>query len=450
MTTSTELKDLGSNRRDVEKALKLIQRLFYDRSPRGFAVRLWDGTEVPPEGEPKSRFTLVLTHPGALRRMFIPPGELSMGEAYLRGDFDLEGDIFAAMDLAEGLTDFTLGEWIDLTRKILALPRTRSPHSSAQGRGAAQLRGTPHTPERDRAAVTYHYDTGNEFFRLFLGQWMAYSCAFFEEPVAALDDAQEAKLDYICRKLRLQPGERLLDIGCGWGGLVVYAAENYGTDVTGITLSEPQADYGRRWIKRAGLEERARIEVLDYRDLQSFDPFDKIVSVGMFEHVGRDHLPDYFGTVHRALRPGGLFLNHGIARQGTHSPSRWQRLFLQRCKFGQRYVFPDGELVPISDALSIAERVGFEVRDLESLREHYARTLHLWMKNLESHYEDAVSIKDERTYRTWRLFMAAAARGFERARTNVFQALLLKSRTDPAGPPLTRADLYRPNRKEIQ
>lgn len=444
MTTSTELKDLGTNLHDAEKASRLIQRLFDHRSPRGFAIRLWDGTEISAEEEePKSRLTLVLTHPGALRRMFVPPGELSMGEAYLRGDFDLEGDIFAAMDLAEGFADFTLGQWIGVTRKILSLPRTSSPHPSAQGRRAARLRGTPHTLERDRAAVTYHYDTGNEFFALFLGQWMAYSCAYFEEPEAGLDAAQEAKLDYICRKLSLQPGDRLLDIGCGWGGLVVYAAENYGTDATGITLSEHQADYGRGWIKRAGLEDRARIEVLDYRDLQSFNPFDKIASVGMFEHVGRDHLPDYFGAAYRVLRPGGLFLNHGIAKQGTHSPSRWQRLFLQRGKFSQRYVFPDGELVQISDALLTAERVGFEVRDLESLREHYARTLRLWVQNLESRRAEAVRIKDERTYRTWRLFMAAAARGFERGRTNLFQALLSKRRERGVGLPLTRADLYR-------
>ena len=450
MTTSSELTERRTNRRDVEEARELIESLFDGRSPRRFAVRLWDEAEIPADGEEQPQFTLILTHPGALRRMFVPPGELSIGEAYLRGDFNIEGDIFAAVNLAESFADLTGSEWLDVIRKLMALPRMDPPHPTSEGRSAARLRGTPHTPERDRAAVTYHYDTGNDFFALFLGQWMAYSCAYFEDPEMELDQAQEAKLDYLCRKLKLQSGERLLDIGCGWGGLVVYAAENYGVDVTGITLSNPQAAYGRAWIKQAGLQERARIEVVDYRDLQPFAPFDKVASVGMFEHVGRDHLPDYFNAAYRALRPGGLFLNHGIARQQAPQPNRWERAFLQRGKFSQRYVFPDGELVQIGEALSVAEHSGFEVRDVESLREHYARTLRLWVRNLESHYSDAVRITDERTYRTWRLFMAAAARGFERERASVYQALLSKSHPGAESLPMTRADLYGPERKEIK
>jgi cyclopropane-fatty-acyl-phospholipid synthase len=443
MATTSKLTEVPANRGDLEVTRDLAASLFSSRSPRRFAVRLWDQTEIPAEGEGKPQFTLVLNHPGALRRMFFPPGELSIGEAYLRGDFDIEGDIFAALGLAEGFTDLTAGEWIGITRKILSLPRSRAARPISQGRRAARLHGAPHTPERDRAAVTYHYDTGNDFFALFLGQWMTYSCAYFEDPELDLDAAQEAKLDYICRKLKLQPGERLLDIGCGWGGLVVYAAENYGVDATGITLSEPQASYGRVWINQVGLHDRARVEVVDYRDLLSFGPFDKVVSVGMFEHVGQANLPAYFHAAFRALRPGGLFLNHGIARQNAPEPSRWERTFLQRGQFGQRYVFPDGELVQIGEALSVAELTGFEVRDVESLREHYARTLRLWLRNLEFNYTDAIQITDERTYRTWRLFMAAATLGFEREHSNVYQALLSKSEPGSANPPSTRADLYR-------
>lgn len=449
MATSSESTQRRTSRRDVEEARELIESLFAGRSPRRFAVRLWNDGEIPADGGVNPRFTLNLRHPGALRRMFLPPGELSIGEAYLRGDFDIEGDIFAAVNMAENFAELTLGQWLEVVRKLLALPRMNPPHETTKGRGAARLRGTPHTPERDRAAVTYHYDTGNDFFALFLGQWMAYSCAYYEDPEMELDQAQEAKLDYLCRKLKLKRGERLLDIGCGWGGLVVYAAEYYGADVTGITLSDPQAAYGRAWIEQAGMKSRARIEVVDYRDLQSFAPFDKVVSVGMFEHVGRDHLPEYFNAAYRALRPGGLFLNHGIARQKAELPKRWERALLQRGKFSQRYVFPDGELVQIGEALSIAEQAGFEVRDVESLREHYARTLRLWVRNLESKYSEAVRITDERTYRTWRLFMAAAARGFESERANIYQALLLKSLPGAVGLPMTRSDLYRQERMEI-
>ncbi len=296
--------------------------------------------------------------------------------------------------------------------------------------------------ERDRQAVTYHYDTGNDFYSLFLGWWMAYSCAYFATAGADLDSAQEAKLEHICRKLRLKPGERLLDIGCGWGGLVVYAAERYGTQATGITLSRPQAEYATRWIRQAGLEDRVAVELRDYRDLGGSQPFDKAVSIGMFEHVGRARLKDYFLSVNRVLRPGGLFLNHGIAAQDRPQEGWLGRLALQRGKFMQRYVFPDGELVPVSEALAWAERVGFEVRDVEGLREHYALTLRQWVRSLEARRAEAVRLTDERTFRTWRLYMAAAAQGFEHGNTNVFQVLLSKSRTGRAEVPLTRTDLY--------
>ena len=306
-----------------------------------------------------------------------------------------------------------------------------------------QLSGQEHSRERDRQAVTYHYDTGNGFYALFLGRWMAYSCAYFETAETDLDAAQAAKFEHICRKLRLKPGERLLDIGCGWGGLVVYAAERFGVEATGINLSQPQIDYARDWIREAGLEGQARIELLDYRDIDPGQPYDKIVSVGMVEHVGRDKLDEYFQAAYRALRPGGLFLNHAI---GTHlrRPDTWfERTFLQRGKFMQSYVFPDGELVWISDMLRAAERCHFEVRDVESLREHYALTLRCWIANLERHHEAAVALKDERTYRTWRLYMSASAYGFDSGGINVYQALLSKTEAGRAELPLTRDDVYR-------
>lgn len=423
---------------------EIITRLFQGASNQGIAFRLWDNRVLFSESGVKPRATLVLTHPGALRRMFFPPGELTLGEAYLRGDFDIEGDIFTAMAFATVIANLTKQDMLFLVGKILSLPNSDPPQIFLEGRQRARLQGARHSPERDRTAVTYHYDTGNEFYRLFLGKWMAYSCAYFSDPRMELDAAQEAKLEHICRKLRLRQGDRLLDIGCGWGGLVVYAAEKYGVKATGITLSEPQVEYGNDWIRRAGLSDRARVEVRDYRDLGGHEPFDKIVSVGMFEHVGQARQKEYFQCAFRALRDGGLFLNHGIALQASRPANWFERGFLQSGQFSNHYVFPDGELLQVSQALSIAESVGFEVRDVEGLREHYALTLRNWVKNLEANREQALHLKDERTYRTWRLFMSASAYGFESGQISVFQALLSKSAFGKAELPLTRKDLYAP------
>lgn len=420
----------------------LITGLFGKDLKRTFAVRLWNGEELPTGSAEVPRFTLALTHPGSLRHMLVPPGEMTLAEAYLGGDFDIEGDIFAAMDLTGQLESLSPGDWLKMARQVRSLPNTDPPEIYNSGRQRARLKGVRHSRARDQAAIAYHYDVGNDFYSLFLGHWMAYSCAYFTTHEADLDTAQAAKFEHICRKLRLKSGDRLLDIGCGWGGLLIYAAENYGVQALGITLSKPQVEYGQNWIQEAGLADYAQIEMRDYRDLAVKEPFDKIVSVGMFEHVGRSKLHEYFGSVWHALKPGGLFINHGIATQGHQAPNWFERTFFQRGEFTQRYVFPDGELVPISDALTFAEEVGFEVRDLESLREHYALTLRHWVHNLEAHHDQAVQYKDERTYRTWRMYLAASAHGFESGRINVFQALLSKNRNGLAGLPLTRADLY--------
>jgi cyclopropane-fatty-acyl-phospholipid synthase len=288
--------------------------------------------------------------------------------------------------------------------------------------------------ERDREAVRYHYNVSNDFFRLFLGPTMVYSCAYFEREDATLDEAQTAKLDLVCRKLRLRPGERFLDIGCGWGSLVMHAARHYGVQATGITLSEKQAELAQRRIKEAGLEDRARVEIADYRELRG--SFDKIASVGMVEHVGAAKLPAYFASAHRILAPGGVFLNHGITAVGeTTSPRR--RTFIAK------YVFPDGELVPIERMLAEAERAGFETRDVEDLREHYARTLRHWVRNLESRRDEALRHVSEETFRVWRLYMSGSAGSFAAGRIRIYQSLL--SKPLPNGDsrlPLTRADWY--------
>jgi len=410
---------------------RLLETLLADYPRRDFQVRLWDGTTWGTEERP--RFTLVLKHPGALRAMFLAPSELTLGEAYICDDFNIEGDIEAAFELAEYLLGQECsGEGFDLNERLRKLPARERPRV---GSNAIKLCGSVHSRGRDQQAVTYHYDLPANFYALWLDQRMVYSCAYFATPEEDLDSAQQRKLDYICKKLRLRRDERLLDIGCGWGGLIIHAAANYGVQAVGLTLSVPQAEVARQRLRHASLSDRCRVEVSDYRDIDHGQQYDKIVSVGMFEHVGEALLPEYFNQAYKLLRPGGVFLNHGIAYSATYrrkGPS-----------FSDHYVFPDGELVPINTTLRAAEGSGFEVRDMESLREHYALTLHNWVQRLEAHAEEARRITDDKTYRIWRLYMAGSAHAFRTDRLNVYQTLLAKPRHGDSGLPLTREDWYR-------
>ena len=268
----------------ASRASSLLDRLF--PPPHGFGLRLWDGKEMPAQGRPT--FTLALNHPGALQRMFTPPVELSLGEAFIYGDFDIEGDIFSTFMLIDDITtrSFSAADIAALARDLLALPGPGP--RRLEGRGPARLRGALHSRERDRAAVQYHYDVGNDFYALWLDRYMQYSCAYFPTGAEELDTAQEYKLEHLCRKLRLRPGDRLLDIGCGWGGLAMYAARKYGARVLGVTLSRNQMVYSNDHISAANLGDRVSVRLQDYHDLGP-EMFDKIVSVGMFEHVGREH-----------------------------------------------------------------------------------------------------------------------------------------------------------------
>jgi cyclopropane-fatty-acyl-phospholipid synthase len=396
--------------------------------------RLWTGT-LWPGAEPRPA-TVVLQHPGALRAMLLPGHELGLAEAYLYNDFDIEGDIERVFDLAEAVARGTSG-WrkkIRSARDLVRLPAESRQHEGR--RGPARLSGQRHSVERDRQAVTFHYDVSNDFYALWLDRRMVYSCAYFSTTGDDLDAAQARKLDYICRKLRLRPGQRLLDIGCGWGGLVMHAAECYGVDATGITLSQPQVALANRRIAEAGLADRCRVLAQDYRQVDVAQPYDVLVSVGMFEHVGEELLPAYFAQAISLLRPGGVFLNHGIAGRATDKPTHGPN-------FNDTYVFPDGELVPINVTLRAAETSGFEVRDVESLREHYALTLRHWVHRLEANHERALEFVDEPTYRVWRLFMSGSAHGFTHGRLNVYQTLLVKPGEGGAsGLPLTREDWY--------
>ncbi len=423
--------------RQAEISLSLLQRFLEDYHPSDFDVRLWDGTVWSPETTEEPRFTLVLKHPGALRNMFLNVSDLTLGEAYIFDDFDVEGDIEAVYQVAERLTEqgISLADKARLGHMLLKLPSNRRPSITGS---SAELEGETHSRERDRQAIKYHYDVSNEFYSLWLDKNMVYSCAYFATPCDDIDTAQEQKLDYICRKLRLKPGERLLDIGCGWGGLVMFAAREYGVKAEGITLSESQAELANQRMLDAGLADRCRVRICDYRDLNEKESYDKLVSVGMFEHVGSALLGDYFEQAFRLLKPGGVFLNHGIARC---IPSGEQPK-LTKPTFISEYVFPDGELTNISKTLTVAERTGFEVRDVESLREHYALTLRNWVGRLEDCHDEAVRETDETTYRIWRLFMSASAYGFRTGRINVYQALLAKPENGVSGLPLQRSDWY--------
>jgi cyclopropane-fatty-acyl-phospholipid synthase len=418
----------------AEATIAFLRDVFSDL-PREFAVRLWDGTVWEPDSGAAPRFTLVLRHPGAVRAMFWPPGELSLAEAYLYDDYDVEGDLEAVFPVADELIErgVSIGHRLRRMRRLHALPSERRPRV---GRQAAELRGRRSSLERDRQAVGYHYNLSNEFFALWLDPTMAYSCAVFASADEELATAQRRKLDYVCRKLRLEAGERLLDVGCGWGGLVLHAVQEFGVEALGVTLSSAQVALASSRISDAGLDDWCRVELRDYREIGEPASFDKIASVGMYEHVARDALTDYFRHVHSLLRPGGVFLAHGIAASASAPPSNGQT-------FLNTYVFPDHDLVPISTLLVSAEEAGFEVRDVESLREHYVLTTRKWLARLEARHDEACRLTDEVAYRIWRLTLAASAHRFASGRANLYQVLLAKPDARGAtGLPLSRADWY--------
>jgi cyclopropane-fatty-acyl-phospholipid synthase len=422
------------NDKTMNQTFVLLEKVFSSEVTEKVGIRLWNGTSWP--DDKKRPAMIVLKHPGALRNMFLPGNEVGLGEAYLRDDFDIEGDIETVFEIVETLTQKAARGLrnLEIAWGLLRLPGGNKKTSAKRNR--ARLTGKPHSLERDRQAIAYHYNVSNQFFALWLDKNLVYSCAYFISPDDDLDTAQDQKLDYICRKLRLKPKQRLLDVGCGWGGLVMHAAKHYKVDATGITLSQPQADLANKRIEKVGLVDQCRVYVQDYRQTASFEEYDALVSVGMFEHVGASLLSTYFSQAFQLLKPGGVFLNHGIAKRATDKPRR-------EPTFSETYVFPDGEVVPIHVTLRAAEKAGFEVRDVESLREHYALTLRNWVDRLETNHEQAIQFVKESTYRIWRLFMSGSAYGFSTGFNNVYQTLLVKpNERGKSGLPLTRRDWY--------
>lgn len=417
----------------ADLTLRFFKDLLGNYHPRNFVIELWDKTQWPAETNQFCRFILKINRPEAISSVFHHPTQLALAEAYIYDDFDIQGDIESIFPLADYLSNLSTVKRLHLATWLMRLPESSSRHRVNDH--AAALHGRRHSRQRDRLAIHHHYDVSNDFYRLWLDPNMVYSCAYFHDAEDDLATAQVQKLDYICRKLRLAPGERFLDIGCGWGGLVIHAAKHYGVHALGITLSEQQLTFARERIQQENLERVCEVKLMDYREVDGTESFDKLASVGMVEHVGQQNLEEYFRCAYRLLRDGGVFLNHGIGIPENYSKPEGP-------SFGDVYVFPDGELVPIGTMTRVAEKEGFEVRDVENLREHYARTLHYWVHRMTERKEEALRFVDDTTYRIWRLHMAGSAYYFHTGRLDLYQTLLVKSSTGSSHLPFTRADWY--------
>ncbi|WP_137886190.1 C17 cyclopropane fatty acid synthase CfaB [Pseudomonas sp. 2FE] len=377
-------------------------------------LRLWNGHEL--DLGPAPSVTMVLKDP-SLVAQFTHPSLDALGGAFVEGRLGLEGPMSEVIRIGDVLSQALLGE----------------------GEAILPAR-TEHDKATDAAAISYHYDLSNEFYALWLDREMVYSCAYFETGTEDLEQAQQAKLRHLCRKLRLQPGERLLDVGCGWGGLARFAAREFGVQVFGITLSQEQLELARARVRAEGLEAQVQLELLDYRDLPQDGRFDKVVSVGMFEHVGHANLPLYCQRLYGAVRAGGLVLNHGITSKNTDGRpvGRGAGAFIGR------YVFPHGELPHLANMTALLSEAGLEVVDVESLRRHYARTLEFWSARLENKLAEAAQLVPEQVLRIWRLYLAGCAYGFARGWMNLHQILAVKPLSDGSHElPWSRADLYR-------
>ncbi|GAB7042461.1 MULTISPECIES: class I SAM-dependent methyltransferase [Catenuloplanes] len=392
-------------------------------------LRAWDGSEVGPAGAP----ALVIRDKRALRRVLWQPSQLGLARAWVAGELDVDGDLY------EVLLRIASVVWRE--EKVNAVRLLREAMSlGIVGRQPAPppeeivMSGRRHSRGRDRGAISHHYDVSNDFYRLVLGPSMVYSCAYWPSADATVERAQHDKLDLICRKLGLRPGQRMLVVGCGWGSLAVHAARHYGVSVVGVTISREQAELARKRVAEAGLTELVEIRLQDYREIGA-ERFDAISSVGMAEHVGTATYAEYAAILFHLLRPGGRLLNHQIGARHTSAAATGDKP-----TFINRYVFPDGELVPLPVTATLIENAGFEIRDVEALRPHYALTLRAWVTNLETHWDEAVTLAGAGRARVWRLYMAACALAFETDRLGVNQILAIRPLPDGHDAlPLTRS-----------
>jgi cyclopropane-fatty-acyl-phospholipid synthase len=402
-------------------------------------IRGWDGSRT---GLPNAQWAMKFNNRRGLRRLLWAPNELGFARAYVSGDIEIEGDLLAGMEVLDRMSDPARGPGVRIdaeTKRALMNAALRlgiiGPPPKPPSEEAKLARGHRHAKHRDAAAISHHYDVGNDFYCLVLGESMTYSCGYWATPDDDLAVAQYAKCDLVARKLGLTTGMRVLDVGCGWGTFALHAARNYGVRVVGITLSREQADYASKRMIDEGTSELVEIRVQDYRDVAD-GPYDAISSIGMAEHVGAAMLPTYAAQLYGLLRPQGRLLNHAISRR-PGKPAAFSKT-----SFIDRYVFPDGEIEPMATMINALEGAGFEVRDVESLREHYALTLRAWVANLEDNWQEAVTFSSAGRARIWRLYMAGSALGFTANRLGINQILAAKpDEHGHSGIPSTRTDL---------
>jgi cyclopropane-fatty-acyl-phospholipid synthase len=426
-----------------------VATVFENKLP--FRVEAYDGSVAEPTVESRANsVTLKIISRDAISRILTHPGELGLARAYVAGDIDVDGDL----DPLFGLEVPPLRHLLNAknVRSLLSVVGTSAIRPLAPPAVEARPRGVLHSKGRDRQAVTHHYNVSNRFYEMVLGPSMTYSCAVFATPEDTLEQAQARKVDLVARKLDLQPGMRLLDVGCGWGAMAIHAARHYGASVVGVTLSEPQRRYATEQAKLAGVSDLVEFRLQDFRDIDD-GPFDAISSIGMSEHVGRRSLPNYTQIIFDLLKPGGRFLNHAIGKPVSFDddpqPSRASEMNRQTkialgmrgpsksgSAFIERYVFPDGELHEVGSLISMFQAHGFEVRHVESLREHYAITLRRWVDNLTKRFDEAVEEVGAERARVWRLYMTGSAVGFERHHLEIHQVLNVRPLEGKSGVPL--------------
>lgn len=408
-----------------------------------FSVRLWDGTMVPLGENVDTDFYLAVNTPGTIGSLLRWPTYENLLLHYVKGNLDISGDLldFEAV-VREKRPKDTLKKInkLAIAKQCLPLLLTRSDRGEINHRYRDETTGRKQSRRNNKEFIQFHYDVSNEFYQLFLDSEMQYSCGYFTAYDKTLDQAQHDKLDMICRKLRLQPGERLLDIGCGWGGLICHAARNYGVHAHGVTLSERQYEYTMEKIKRLNLEDKVHVELRDYLTLEG--TYDKISSVGMFEHIGIANMDTYFAKINSLLRDRGILMNHGISRRAKSTKKEVKKIRPER-RLLLKYIFPGSELDNVGHTIDTMQLNGFEVHDVEALREHYGLTTSHWYRNLLKNKEKALKIVGEEKLRMWLLYLAAVSIGFTNGSIHIFQVVATKHRAKGAsGLPLTRADLY--------
>lgn len=426
-------------------AARLIRIVVETLKPR-FAVELWTGERIAPvTGAAPGSPTLHIRDPAAVRQLILRPGIVSVVELWASGRIDVAGG--SLFDLVENGPEGKLKDRLRTLPKWRLLRDLPAILISTPAAGQSGLAGAnPFVSGSDKVAISHHYDVSNRFYQLFLDERMTYTCAYFKDWSNTIDQAQTDKLDHICRKLRLKPGETLLDIGCGWGAMLIYAAKHYGIVGTGVSLSEAQSELARQCIRAEGLEDRITIHVKSYEAMEG--RFDKISSIGMFEAVGIANHDTYFRSVHRLLKPGGVYLHHAITRR----MKKTRRAFARKSPEHRalvKYIFPGGELDHIGMTLENLEKHGFEVHDVENLREHYGRTCRLWADRLYARMDEAIAEVGAPKARLWLLYLTGCALAFERGTVQINQTVATRRRRGPSGLPATRADLYEEKPDEV-